>query len=73
MSYFHDEVQAQQRMKKLFQEARTYRLLPVQPGVSDHLLTAVGSWMVNTGERLKRLSALNTNDKKLSVIETANG
>lgn len=73
MSYFHDEVQARQRMKKLFHEARVVRLLPVQPGISDHLLTAVGSWMVNTGLRLKRLSALDKHDKKLSVIETANG
>lgn len=73
MNYFHDEVQAQERMRKLFHEARTFRLLPAQPGVSDHLLTAVGSWMVNTGLRLKRLSALDTHDKKLSVIETANG
>ncbi len=73
MNTFHDEVRAQQRMKKLFHEARTHHLLPVQPGVSDHLLTAVGSWMVKTGLRLKRLSALDAHDKKLNVIETANG
>lgn len=73
MNYLHDEVRAQQRMAQLMQEATNDRLLPAQPGVTDNLLTAVGTWMISTGERLTRLSAQNAPDNKLNVIETANG
>jgi hypothetical protein len=73
MNYEHDATRAQQRMAELVNEAQIDRLLPAQPGVTDQLLATVGSWMISTGERLTRLSALDTNDKKLSVIETANG
>ena len=73
MNYLHDVTRAQQRMTELANEAAANRLLPIQPGMSDHLLAAVGTWMINTGERLSRLSALDANDKKLKVIETANG
>ncbi len=73
MNFQHDVIRAQQRMTELANEAAVDRLLPTQPGMSDHLLAAVGTWMINTGERLTRLSALDTNDKKLNVIETANG
>ena len=73
MNYQHDATRAQQRMAELVKEAHTERLLPAQPGMTDQLLTTVGSWMISTGERLTRLSALDANEKKLSVIETANG
>ncbi len=73
MNYLHDVTRAQQRMAELVNEAEADRLLPDQPGITDHLLATVGTWMISTGERLTRLSALNANDKKLSVIETANG
>ena len=72
-NYLHDEVRAQQRMTELVNEANNDRLIPAQPGLTDHLLTAVGTWMITTGERLTRLSAPNADDKKLHVIETANG
>jgi len=73
MNYLHDTTRAQQRMTELVNEANNDRLLPPQPGVTDHVLATLGTWMINTGERLNRLSALDANDKKLSVIETANG
>ena len=73
MNYLHDEVRANERMSQLMREATTDRLIPAQPGLTDHLLTAVGAWMINTGERLTRLSAQNARDNKLHVIETANG
>ena len=73
MNYQHDVTRAQQRMAKLVNEAHINRLLPAQPGVTDQVLATVGSWMISTGERLTRLSALDANEKKLIVIETANG
>ena len=73
MNYQNDAIRAQQRMNELVNEANNERLIPPQPGVADQLLATVGTWMINTGERLTRLSALETDDKKLSVIETANG
>lgn len=73
MNYQHDVTRAQQRMNDLMTEAHTDRLVPAQPGMTDQLLTTVGTWMINTGERLTRLSALDTTDKKLDVIKTANG
>lgn len=73
MSYLYDVTRAQQRMAQLVNEAEADRLLPDQPGVTDHVLATVGTWMISTGKRLTRLSALGANDKKLSVIETANG
>ena len=73
MNYQNDATRAQQRMNELMTEANNDRLIPAQPGMADHVLASVGSWMINTGERLTRLSALDANDKKLSVIETANG
>ena len=73
MNYQNDVIRAQQRMTELVAEANIDRLIPAQPGITDHLLASVGTWMINTGERLTRLSALDANDKKLSVIETANG
>jgi hypothetical protein len=73
MNYQNDVTRAQQRMTELVAEANVDRLIPAQPGITDHLLASVGTWMINTGERLTRLSALDANDKKLSVIKTANG
>jgi hypothetical protein len=73
MSYQNDVIHAKQRMSELMNEANNERLLPPQPSMSDQLLTTVGSWMISTGERLTRMSALETDDKKLSVIKTANG
>ena len=73
MNYLHDVTRAQQRMTELMNEARTDRLIPPQPGMTDHLLATVGTWMMNSGERLMRLSALNADDKKLRVIEIAKG
>ena len=73
MNYLHDATRAQQRMNELVNEAENDRLLPTQPGVTDQLLATVGSWMIGAGERLTRMSALTTDDKKLSVIKTANG
>ncbi len=73
MNYLHDVIRAQQRMTELANEAATDRLIPTQPGMSDHLLAIVGTWMINTGERLTQLSALDSYDKKLSIIKTANG
>jgi len=73
MNYFHDAAQAKARMTQLVNEAETARLATPQAGMTDHLLTTVGAWMISTGERLTRLSAVDINDKKLSVIETANG
>ena len=73
MNFHHDIIHAQQRMSELANEAAIDRLIPTQPGMSDHLLATIGTWMINTGERLTRLSALDTNVKKLNVIETANG
>jgi hypothetical protein len=73
MNYQHDVIRAQQRMTALVNEANTARLIPPQPGMTDQLLATVGTWMISTGERLTRLSALNADDKNLSVIETANG
>lgn len=73
MNYQNNVTRAQQRMAELVTEANIDRLIPAQPGITDHLLASVGTWMINTGERLTRLSALDANDKKLSVIETANG
>ena len=73
MNYLHDVTRARQRMMTLVHEAAVDRLLPVQPGVSDYVLAAVGGWMIATGERLSRLSALKAPDKKLQIIETANG
>jgi hypothetical protein len=73
MNYQHDVTRAQQRMTELVNEANTDRLIPPQPGMSDQLLASVGTWMISTGERLTRLSASNADDKKLSVIKTANG
>ena len=73
MNYLHDAAQAQARMTQLVNEAETARLMPSQPGMTDQVLATVGAWMISTGERLTRLSALDVNDKKLSVIETANG
>ena len=73
MSYQNDVIHAKQRMSELMNEANNERLLPPQPSMSDQLLTTVGSWMISTGERLTRMSALESDDKKLSVIKTANG
>ncbi len=73
MNFHYDVIRAQQRMNELTNEAAVDRLLPTQPGMSDHLLAAVGTWMINAGERLTRLSGLNMNNHKLNVIETANG
>ena len=72
MNFQNDVIRAQQRMNELMTEADNDRLIPPQPGMTDQLLATVGTWMINTGERLTRLSALDT-DKKLNVIETANG
>ena len=72
MNYNKDTIRAQQRMNELMNEANNDRLIPPQPGMTDQLLASVGTWMINTGERLTRLSALEP-DKKLNVIETANG
>ena len=72
-NYLHDAAQAQARMTQLVNEAETARLMRSQPGMTDQVLATVGAWMISTGERLTRLSALDVNDKKLSVIETANG
>lgn len=69
MNYLHDVTRAQQRMIELMQEAENDRRLPAEPGVTDALLSAVGTWMISTGERLTQVK----NDKKLSLIETANG
>lgn len=73
MNYLHDVTRAQQRMIELTNEAKTDHLLPAQPGMTDQLLASVGTWMISTGERLTRLSALTADDKKLTVIETAKG
>ena len=73
MNYLHDVTQVQQRMATLMQEAHLNRVIPAEPGITDYLLNTIGTWMVNTGERLTRLSALATESKKMSVIETANG
>jgi len=73
MNYQHDVTRAQQRMNDLMTEAHTNRLVPSQPGMTDQLLATVGTWMISTGERLTRLSALDSTDKKLDVIKTANG
>ncbi len=73
MNYQNDVIRAHQRMTELANEADNDRLLPPQPGMADQLLASVGTWMINTGERLTRLSALDADDKKLSVIKTANG
>ena len=73
MNYLHDMTHAQQRMMELTNEAQNDRLIPQQPGMTDHLLAIVGTWMISTGERLTRMSTLSADDKKLSVIETANG
>jgi hypothetical protein len=73
MNYQHDVMRAEQRMNELVNEANNDRLIPPQPSMTDHLLATVGTWMISTGERLTRLSALDADDKKLSVIETANG
>ena len=73
MNYLHDEVRAQQRMIELVNEANNDRLIPTQPGLTDTLLTTLGTWMISTGERLTRLSESNADDKKLSVIKTAKG
>ena len=73
MNYLHDVTRAQQRMATLMKEAHLNRQLPAEPGITDYLLNTVGTWMMNTGERLTRLSAIATESKKLSVIKTANG
>ena len=72
MNYLHDVTRARQRMTALLNEAHNERLLPPQPGITDHLLATIGTWMMSSGERLMRLSALHTHDKKLQVIETTN-
>ena len=69
MNYLHDVTRAQQRMAELMREAEAQRRLPAEPGITDQVLSAVGTWMINTGERLKQAK----DDKKLSFIETANG
>ncbi len=69
MNFLHDSARAQQRMTELMQEADNHRRLPAVPGVTDALLTAVGTWMISAGERLTQ----GKDDKKLSLIETANG
>lgn len=69
MNYLHDVTRAQQRMSELMREAENDRRLSAEPGITDTLLTAVGTWMINTGARLTQAK----NDKKLGLIETANG
>ncbi len=73
MNYYNDVQQAKQRMKQLMTEAAVERTLPKQPRVTDHVLAVVGTWMINTGERLTHLSTVQTDGKKLNLIETANG
>jgi len=73
MNYQNDVIRAEQRMNELMNEANNERLIAAQPGMTDHLLATVGIWMISAGERLTRMSALETDDKKLSVIKTANG
>ncbi|MCA0457363.1 MAG: hypothetical protein LCI00_25555 [Chloroflexi bacterium] len=68
-NYLHDINRAQQRMTELMQEAENDRRLPAEPGLGDSLMNAVGTWMINTGERLTQAK----NDKKFNFIETANG
>lgn len=68
-NYLHDINRAQLRMNELMQEADNDRRLPAEPGIADTLINAIGTWMINTGERLTRAK----DDKKLSLIETANG
>ena len=71
MNYLHDQAQAKERMTQLMHEASVERLLPAKSSVTDQLLTSVGIWMITTGERLTRMSTVESNDKKLPVIETA--
>lgn len=68
-NYLHDINRAQLRMTELMQEAENDRLLPAEPGIADSLMNAVGTWMINTGERLTQAK----HDKQLNLIETANG
>ena len=46
MNYLHDVTRAQQRMTALLNEAHNERLLPPQPGITDHLLATIGTWMM---------------------------
>ncbi|MBI1278924.1 MAG: hypothetical protein GC179_12420 [Anaerolineaceae bacterium] len=71
MNYQLDVIRAQQRMNELVNEAHNDRLIPTQPGITDQILATVGTWMINTGERLTRLSSLGAHEEKLNVIETA--
>ena len=71
MNYLYDAARANERMTQLMHEASVERLLPAKSSVTDQLLTSVGAWMITTGERLTRMSAPETHDKKLHVIETA--
>jgi hypothetical protein len=71
MNFLHDAARANERMTQLMHEASINRLLPAKSSMTDQLLTTVGTWMITTGERLTRMSAPETHDKKLRVIETA--
>lgn len=73
MNYFHDIIHTQQRMANLMKEAETARRFPSPPGFGVHLRTALGTWMIATGQRLIQIKRHSTDERTLHFIETANG
>lgn len=55
-NYHHLYNQAELRRAELIHEAETDRLInkPVNPGLSDRVLSGLGEWMINEGTRLKQ-------------------